>query len=111
MTEVKSIDGCGCMYDAGGRLFRSRCICPPELTPEQTLRAVAGLGGGIGDAVAGMLAARDAARARVAELEAENERLRAVADVGWDVRHGRASYGDFYRALDLLAAATPSARG
>jgi hypothetical protein len=62
-------DGCGCQYDAAGRLFRTRCICPPEMTPEQTLRAVAGLGGAIGDAVAGVLAELDEARRRLRELE------------------------------------------
>lgn len=62
-------DGCGCQYDAAGRLFRTRCICPPEMTPEQTLRAVAGLGGAIGAAVAGVLAELAEARRRLRELE------------------------------------------
>lgn len=52
-------DGCGCQYDAAGRRFRTRCICPPPTTPEQTLRGVAGLGGEIGDAVRDLLAERD----------------------------------------------------
>lgn len=60
-----AVDGCGCQYDAAGRRFRTRCICPPEPTPEQTLRAVAGLGGAIGDAVATLLARDDKAAAVV----------------------------------------------
>lgn len=58
-------DGCGCQYDASGHRSRSRCICPPPMTREQTLRAVAGLGGGIGEAVASLLEERDTALAEV----------------------------------------------
>ncbi len=50
-------------------VYRTRCICPEPMTAEETLRGVAGLGGGIGDAVRDVLAERDA-------LRAENGRLR-----------------------------------
>jgi hypothetical protein len=88
---IMPIDGCGCMHDAAGRLFRSRCICPPESTPEQTLRAVAGLGGAIGDAVAGLLA------------EVETLRSRAVEPRVWlpgDLIPGHACYVDRHGCVD-----------
>lgn len=89
MTE-QTADGCGCQYDASGRRFRTRCICPPEPTPEQTLRAVAGLGGDIGDAVAGVLAELERLRAglaRVAEVcdAADEQHDYVTADVDTDV--------------------------
>lgn len=74
-------DGCGCQYDAAGRRYRTRCICPPPLTAERTLRGVAGLGGAIGDAVAGLLVERDEALAALDAARAEVEQLhREAAD-------------------------------
>lgn len=55
---------------APDRLFRSRCICPPPMTSEQTLHAVAGLGGSIGTAVARLLAERDGLGADLARAQA-----------------------------------------
>ena len=73
-------DGCGCQYDAAGRMFRTRCICPPPLTPEQTLRGVAGIGGGIGDAVRDLLAERDELRAQLnaRDVQAKSATIQAV---------------------------------
>jgi len=68
---AETADGCGCQYDAAGRRFRSRCICPPPMTPDQTIRGVAGLGGAIGDAVRDLASERDALLTQVAELRDE----------------------------------------
>jgi hypothetical protein len=95
LQEVESVteqtaDGCGCQYDAAGRFIRTRCICPPKPTPEQTLRAVAGLGGDVGDAVAGALAELERLRAgltRVAAVcdAADEQHDYVTADVDTDV--------------------------
>lgn len=76
-------DGCGCQYDAAGRKFRTRCICPPPTTPEQTLRGVAGLGGAIGDAVRDLLAERDALREHILDIAAHALRLRPIIDAAF----------------------------
>lgn len=57
--SVGEIEGCACQYDKAGRRVRSRCLCPPPLTADQTLRAVAGLGTPIGEAVGELLRERD----------------------------------------------------
>jgi hypothetical protein len=80
LDEAERRDGCNCQYDAAGRRFRSRCICPPPMTPEELLRGVAGLGGGIGDAVADVLAERDRLRAALAEAQAKAATLREQRD-------------------------------
>lgn len=71
-TDSDQVAACECMYDSTGHQFRSRCICPPPMTPDQTLRAVAGLGGAIGDAVGGLLA-------EITRLRADRDRYRDVA--------------------------------
>lgn len=104
----ESGDQCGCQYDAAGRRFRLRCIRPPPMTAEQTLRGVAGLGGDIGNAVHGLLAERDRLAAEVESLRAQlqGERDTYAEQLVTD----RAAYGTVRAEFESLRAAEARVR-
>lgn len=73
-----------CQVYPNGTVYRTRCICPTPPTPQETLRAVAGLGGAIGDALHDLLARVAAVRALHAEIRVDDEGYRGCVHCGGD---------------------------